>query len=231
MLFVQPFTMVLLTHYVYGHAGSGASFYVMFGSGMSGMWVATAFSSAGDLGRERGYGTIQPVLASGVPLWVVSAGRACGALALSVVPVVTSTLASVFVFRTPVPDELSVVGMLLGVAAFGIGCHSFGLVLGHLFLLSRRTVVLQNFLEWPLIIVSGVIVPLTALPTGVRWFSAVLPMRWGTEAAERSFSEGVIPWPLLGAAVGIAAIYFAAAVALSHAIERRVRTTAGLEVI
>jgi hypothetical protein len=59
MIVVQPVAMVLLTHYVYGGEGAArTSFFVVLGSGLAGMWMATAFSSAGDLGRERGYGMV-----------------------------------------------------------------------------------------------------------------------------------------------------------------------------
>lgn len=231
MILVQPITMALLTYYVYGKYSDTASFFVVLGSGMSGMWMATAFSSAGDLGRERTYGTIQSVLISDVPLWLVSAGRALGALVLSVIPVVVSVFFSIFVLGLTLPADLSVPGLMIGLAVFGIGCHSFGLLLGNLFLLSRRTAVLQNFLEWPLIIASGVLFPVTALPEALRWLSAVLPMRWAAQATEQSFSTGVIPWHLLALAVGFSAVFFAAAVALFQTTERRIRVTGSLEVI
>jgi ABC-2 type transport system permease protein len=232
MIVVQPVAMVLLTHYVYGGEGAArTSFFVVLGSGLAGMWMATAFSSAGDLGRERGYGTIQPVLLADVPLWVVSAGRALGALALSVVPVVVSVVVSVGVLGTALPERISVPGVLVGVAAFGVGCHAFGVLLGNLFILSRRTAVLQNLLEWPLLTVSGVLFPVTALPATVAAVSAVLPMRWGAETAWYAYNDGVLRWSSLGLALAIAAGHLLVAAMLFGVVERRIRVTASLELV
>jgi ABC-2 type transport system permease protein len=231
MMFVQPLMVALLTYYVYDTDDVSKRFFVVIGSGLAGMWVAAAFSSAGDLERERAYGTIQQVILSPAPLWVISAARALGALILSVVPVAVSLVFTVAVLRLELPPAASYLGILLGVAAFGAGCHAFGLLLSHLFLLSRRTAVLQNFLEWPLLVASGVAFPVSLLPTAFQWLAGILPMRWAAEAAARSYSTGEVRWSLLALAVLLAAGYFGLAVALSGAVERRVRATASLEVV
>lgn len=231
ILFAQPIAMALLTYYVYRRPSGGPSFYVVLGSGMSGMWVATAFSSANDLSRERMYGTIQPVLLADIPLWVVSAGRAFGALLLSVIPIVVSIVFSTCIFGISVLNNIFVPDVIFSIAAFGIACHSLGLALSNFFLLSRRTSVLQNFLEWPVLIVSGVVFPTATLPRGLQWLSAMLPMRWAAESAARSFSTAAISWDLLALAIGLSAVYFTSAVALLGTIERRVRSTGSLELV
>lgn len=230
LIIVEPMMMAVLAYFVRDPSDTSARFSVVLGSGLSGMWVATAFSSAGDLERERFQGTIPAMLLSATPLWLLSAGRAAGALVLSVIPVAVSLLFSALALRVEPPPGASAGGLLVSVATFGLGCHCFGLLLSHLFLLSRRTTVLQNFLEWPLLIASGVIFPITALPQGVQWLAAALPMRWAAEAAARSFTAGGLPARPLAVAVALAGAYLALAIALSGAIERRVRVTASLEV-
>ncbi|GAA2216518.1 hypothetical protein GCM10009850_119870 [Nonomuraea monospora] len=227
MILVQPVMMATLAHYVYRDASD--SFYVVLGSGMSGMWMATAFSSAGDIGRERGNGTIQPVMVAEVPIWVVFAGRTFGALLLSAIPVCVSMLFSVLILGRRFPDGASAPGLLLAVVVFGLGCHALGLLLSNLFLLSRRTVVLQNFLEWPLLITSGVIIPVSALPEALRRLASALPMRWGAEAAARAYGGGGIAWGPIGLALLLTAAYVTASVLLWRLIERRVRVTASLD--
>lgn len=226
----QPIAMALLARYLYDPADASAMFFVMLGSGLSGLWVATAFSSAGDLARERWYGTIQPVLLSPTPLWVVTAGRAVGALLLSLVPVGISLGFCVLVLGLELPEAASGIGIVLGVLLFGLACHSFGLLLSHLFLLSRRTTILQNFLEWPLLIMFGILFPITALPRPVQAISAGLPMRWAGEVVSGAFVTGTLAWAPLALTVGLSAAYAVAAVALSSTIEHRVRVTASLEV-
>ena len=230
MILIQPIVIATLTYYVYRGSSPDNSFYVILGSGMSGMWMATAFSSAGDIGRERNTGTIHPVLLAPTPIWLVFAGRTLGALLLSAIPVGVSVTFSVLVFGVRFPADASAAGLVIAVVAFGLSCHGFGLLLSNLFMLSRRTVVLQNFLEWPLLIASGVILPVSALPVAFRWFAAILPMRWGAEAASRAYDGGGIAWGPIGLALGITAVYVAASVALWSRIERRIRVTASLEV-
>lgn len=231
MIFIQPLMIALLTYAIYDTEDPAGRFFVVIGSGLAGMWVATAFSSAGDLERERAYGTIQHVILSPAPLWLISAARALGALILSIVPVVVSLLFSLVVLRLGPPPHASYGGILLGILAFGLGCHALGLLLSHLFLLSRRTAVLQNFLEWPLLIASGVSFPVSVLPGPIQGLAAVLPMRWAAEVASRAYATGEIAWSLLGLSVLLAVGYGALAVALSGAVERRVRMTASLDVV
>lgn len=229
-ILAQPVAMVLLTRYVYDPGDPTARFFVMLGSGLSGVWVATAFSSAGDLNRERFYGTVQPVLLTTTPLWLVSAGRALGALLLSFVPVAVSLLLTLTVMGLRFPTGASTVGMAVGVLAFGLACHAFGLLLSHLFLLSRRTAVLQNFLEWPLLITFGILFPIEALPGPVQAAARALPMRWAGQVVSDAFVGHGIAWGALGLTVGLAAACIVAAVSLSGVIERRIRVTASLEV-
>lgn len=230
LVLVQPVVMATLAFFIHDTVDPATRFFVVLGSGMSGMWVATAFSSAGDLERERFEGTIQPVMASPTPLWVVAAGRACGALVLSALPVGVSLLFSALMLDMGFPPAASVPAVVLAVAVFGLGCHAVGVVLSHLFLLSRRTTVLQNFLEWPVLVVSGVLIPIAALPHGLQVASGLLPMRRAAEAAAAAFSSGTLLVPQIGASLAVSSVYMACGAVLSRVIERRVRASASLEV-
>lgn len=229
-ILAQPVAMVLLTRYVYDPGDPASRFFVMLGSGLSGVWVATAFSSAGDLNRERWYGTVQAVMLATTPLWLVSAGRALGALLLSLVPVVVSLTLTLTVMGLGFPQGASAWGVVLGVLAFGLACHAFGLLLSHIFLLSRRTTILQNFLEWPLLITFGILFPIDALPGPVQAAARALPMRWAGEVVGDAFVGRGVAWAALGLALGLSAVCIVAAVVLSGTVERRVRVTASLEI-
>ncbi|MGH9243347.1 MAG: ABC transporter permease [Acidimicrobiales bacterium] len=228
MMVIQPVAIVSFAQIIYG-SRPNLGFFVMFGAGLASVWAAAAFSSAGDLGRERRQGTLVPVFVASAPLLVVSASRAMASLVLSLVPFCL-TVAMSLLFGQRVPSSASLLGLGLSFVAFALGAHAMGLALSALFLASRRSLVLQNLLEWPVILASGVLAPIALMPVWVETVSRVLPTRWGAEAAFAAFQLGEIKVDALGFAIALTAVYAVSAHVLYGYIEFRVRLSGSLEI-
>ena len=103
----------------------------------------------------------------------------------------------------------------------------FGLLLAATFVLMRNANALTNTLEYPIWLVSGMLVPITVLPGWTTPVAAALPTTWGARALREAVSGGPV-WPSLGVCVAIStACLLLGAVALTH-VERRARVTATL---
>jgi ABC-2 type transport system permease protein len=81
-----------------------------------------------------------------------------------------------------------------------------GLVLASTFVLYRHATAFSNLLEYPVWLVTGLLVPLSLLPGWVRWISWTLAPSWGIRAIRDAAFGGSSAWPAIGmcAALGLA---------------------------
>ena len=73
----------------------------------------------------------------------------------------------------------------------------FGLLLAATFVLMRNANALANTLEYPVWLVSGMLVPITVLPAWTTPIAAVLPTTWAARALREATSGGPV-WPSVG---------------------------------
>src|SRR5207248_10683088 len=85
-------------------------------------------------------------------------------------------------------------------------------------------------LEFPVWIVTGVIVPFSLLPGWIQPLSWILAPTWGYRAIHTA-ALGGNPWPGIGIALGLAAVYFFIGQAVVAAFERRARERATLSLV
>jgi ABC-2 type transport system permease protein len=232
VLFVQPFVVTTTTHMVYRDSDVGnLAVYVVLGGGLAGIWSALTFSSAGDINRERYYGTLQPMLAAPTRLPLIFSAKITANALLSLTSLGISLLYSWLLLGVGLgvphwPASLS------ALAAFLFSANAFALCLSTTFLLSRSTAIMQNFLEYPLLLLGAIAFPISTLPPWARGLSAILPMRWGSEALRLSLDSKALDsrfWGALGWAALTGAAYYALALLLFVRVEHRVRREATLE--
>jgi ABC-2 type transport system permease protein len=233
VLIVQPFVVATTAYMVFrGTELTDFTAYVILGGGLSGIWSAMTFSSAGDINRERWYGTLNPLLASPTPLsWVFLAKITANAL-LSLIALVISFLYS-FVMMGSFEAIPHGAAFLLALCLFLFSASTFALCLSTLFLLSRSTTIMQNFLEYPLLLLCGLVFPVSFLPEWVQGCAALFPMRWSSAALRQTFASNPLGeqwWLLNGMAFVMGLIYLGLAVQLFARIEYRVRQIGNLEI-
>jgi ABC-2 type transport system permease protein len=234
VLVAQPIVMATIAYMVYRRTGIEENFvsFVVLGAGIAGMWSSITFSSAGDINRERFYGTLKTLFGAPTPPIVVMLGKITANGSLSTISLALSFIFSLTVLQVParIPHPLA---FGLALLAFLIATNLFALTLSSIFLLSRSTVVLQNFLEYPIIIVTGIFFPLEVLPQWLHPFGWLVPLTWGAKALRWTVQDQEVPrtyWQTLGIEAGLAVFYLMLAIILFRAIERRVRVTASLDV-
>jgi ABC-2 type transport system permease protein len=102
-----------------------------------------------------------------------------------------------------------------------------GLLMAATFVLLRNANALANTLEYPVWLVSGILVPITVLPAWTTPIAAALPTTWAARALREATSGGPV-WPSAAICAGISLICLAlGAIALTH-VERRARAAATL---
>jgi ABC-2 type transport system permease protein len=82
-------------------------------------------------------------------------------------------------------------------------------------------------LEWPVLLVTGMLVPLSLLPTWAHPFAWVLAPTWGVQAI-REAALGGTPWPDIGMTLLLGGIYLTLGAIFLRHFEVRARRAATL---
>jgi len=232
VLVVQPFVVATTTYMLYRQSQvADLAEFVILGGGLAGIWSALTFSSAGDIHRERFYGTLQPMLASPSRLLLLFSAKISANALLSLLALLLSFVYGRFLLRVAVafPHPLAFVAALL---AFLFAANAYALCLSTIFLLSRSTLVMQNFLEYPLLLLGGLAFPVSVLPRWAQALSQALPLRWGAEALRLTLGAAPLEeafWSSLIWTLVCGGLYFGLAGWLFKRVERRVRRDASLD--
>lgn len=196
------------------------------GAGLMGVWSSVLFGSGGAIQRQRWQGTLEMImLAPRAPALMI--------LPITLATAVTGTYAMLATllwgrllygiplhFAHPLLFLVAVPGCILGLGMFG-------LLLASTFVLMRNANALTNTLEYPIWLVSGMLVPLTVLPGWTGPIAAALPTTWGARAVHEAASGGPV-WPSLGICLAISLGCLVVGALMMTYVERRARAAATL---
>lgn len=209
-------------------AGSreGTLLYASLGAGVMGIWSSTLFGSGGAISWARREGTLEVLVASPAGYFWVLLPQTVATATIGLYSLVATlawgrvlfgvpfTIAHPVAFAAAVPVTVIALGML-------------GLLMASTFVLYRHANALSNMLEFPVLFVSGLLVPLSLLPGWLRPVGWVLAPTWGMRAV-REAALGGHPWPALGVTVGLACAYLALGAAFLRLFLRFARERATL---
>lgn len=196
------------------------------------LWSTIAFSSAGDIDRERKMGTLKNLMSTPTNYRVVMFSKILGNTVLGCMP----TLFLIAVAAIFFPKSFYIAYPALFVVSFIEMILSFmgiSLVFAAIFTLSRETRIFMNCMEFPIYILCGFIIPVENLPIWIRWVSYILSPTWSVKLMKLSI-EGTESlsgyWVMTLFLLVISVLYFVVAFLLLGRVEKRVRIMATLEV-
>lgn len=151
-------------------------------------WTSSIWASGYAVEFERHEGTSGALFLSPASRAAVVAGYGLG----SFVWFLPSFVAILFLglvtgARLHVADPASVV---LSVAALFLASLAAGFAFSGLFVLTRRGNLIANFIQHPILLLSGMVVPISSLPSAVRPLSNALPATHATLALRQSVLLG-----------------------------------------
>ena len=171
------------------------------------MWSMVVIASSGALEQQRWQGTLELVVAAPTPLAAVI-GPICIAGALVGAYAIGATLTwGALLFDVPVKVEQPL-AFAIAIPACALAVGMLGLILAATFVLYRASFHLGIAMQYPVWIVSGLLVPISFLPSFVRPLSWVLAPTWGFRAIQEAALGGT-PWPDIGMCLVLSAVYLA----------------------
>jgi ABC-2 type transport system permease protein len=169
-------------------AGTNAAGFLLVGIVGLIVWTATIWSGGYAIEYERSGGTAAALFLSPASRVAVVAGYGVGGMvwlcpALAVVALLGLAVGA----RLHVTDLLA---LAAAICALLIGALAVGFALAGLFILSRRANLLANFLQQPVHLLAGFVVPRQDLPGWLQPLSDLLPASHAIDALRASSLRG-----------------------------------------
>jgi ABC-2 type transport system permease protein len=209
-------------------AREGSLLYVALGAGLMGMWSATLFGSGGAIQWQRWQGTLEILVAAPPRFLMTILPLTIATASVGLYAIVATLFWGRVLFGVPLGFEHPwLFALALPVTVLGLGL--LGLVLASTFVLYRHANAFSNLLEYPIWLVTGLLVPVSLLPGFVEPLSWVLAPTWGVEAVRTAAGvENGDPLAPIGMCLLLSAIYLAIGFFTMSNFERLARQRATL---
>ena len=201
---IQPLIFASIAFFMFKSGRREESlFYAALGAGLMGIWSSTLFGSGGAIQWQRWEGTLEILIAAPAPFVLVIVPLTVATSTIGVYSVAATLLWGRVFFG--IPFELAhpvLFALSLPLTVLSLGF--LGLLLSSTFILYRHANALSNLLEYPIWLVTGLLVPVALLPGWVAPISWVLAPTWGMKAIRESALGGdPLPDLLMTVALGI----------------------------
>lgn len=183
----------------------GTLLYASLGAGVMGIWSSTLFGSGGAISWARREGTLEVLVASPAGYFWVLLPQTLATATVGLYSLVSTLVWGRVLFGVPFTIEHPL-AFALAVPVTVLGLGMLGLLMASTFVLYRHANALSNMLEFPVLFVSGLLVPLSQLPAWLQPVGWLLAPTWGMRAV-RAAALGGSPWPPLGMTLALGAAY------------------------
>jgi ABC-2 type transport system permease protein len=224
---IQPVIFATIAFFmVQSGARTGTLLYVALGAGLMGVWSSTLFGAGGAIQWQRWQGTLELTVAAPAPFLLVLIPMTFAAASIGLYSIAATLFWGRVFFGVPLHFAHPwLFAVALPTTLLGLGL--LGLVMASTFVLYRQASAFQNLLEYPVWLVTGLLIPLTLLPAWVTPIGWVLAPYWGMRAIRNS-ALGGDSVGAIAMCVGLAAIYLAIGAACLVNFERLARKNATL---
>ena len=224
---LQPLIFSSIAFFMFRAGGEGGTLlYAAFGAGLMGIWSATLFGSGGLIQWERFQGTLELLVVTPPPFVMVLVPSTLATSTVGVYAIGATLLWGKLFFGMPI-DVVHPLWLAVSIPATVFSLGLMGLMLASTFVLYRHANALSNLLEYPVWLVTGLLVPVSLLPAWAEPISWVLAPYWGMNAV-RDSAFGGDPGPDVLMALLLGLTYFVIGAVFLQYFERRARERATL---
>jgi len=212
--------------------GFDSTGFLVIGMLGTGAWSSTVWGSGNAIESEVYTGTLSAVVAAPGRLSAVISGHGIASMLFGLPALGASIVTGLLLGADfKISDPLAALVSLM----FVYGCSlCIGLAFGGLFVLSRQSNALSNFLQTPIYLLAGFFVPVSALPEWLQKVSALLPISHAVSALRATTLGGASLGDVssdLGAAALTSAVFLIAGVWSLRYLDQVVRRRATLDLL
>jgi ABC-2 type transport system permease protein len=171
------------------------------------MWSLVVIASSGTLEQQRWQGTLELVVAAPTPLTAVIGPICVGGALVGTYGIGATLLWGALLFDVPVSIQHPL-AFAVAIPAAALAVGMLGLIMAATFVLYRAAFHLGIATQYPVWIVTGLLVPLSLLPAFVRPISWLLAPTWGFRGMQEAAIGGT-PWPDIGMCFVLSVVYLA----------------------
>lgn len=188
-VFVNPFMNTIFLYLMFRNGeNDNLLSYVIISAGLMGVWNCSCFSTAGDINRERIMGTLPIVYTSPAGFNLVMFGKILANTIISLLSFAISLIVTVILSRE-IPDLSHLYEFVISFLAVIASVMMLGMMIGYIFLLSRKTQLYMNLIEIPFIFICGFCFPIEILPKWVQNISNLFAPTWAVRILRMSMGE------------------------------------------
>lgn len=206
--------------------------FLVIGIFMTETWNATVWGSGNALQSERYMGTISAVIAAPASTAAVIVGYTLGSL-LAYIPSV-ATCAVVGILAGATFDVTSPLAAAIALITVYVCTFCIGLAFGGLFILSKNSNALSNFLQSPIYLLTGFYVPRSVLPEWLQRVSDLIPLSHAVDALRGALLQGKTVEDLMNpllAALGTSAVFLVVGIWALGKADRAIRRSGTLDIL
>jgi ABC-2 type transport system permease protein len=224
---LQPVIFASIAFFMWrSGARPGSLLDVALGVGLMGMWSSTLFGAGSAIQRQRWQGTLELLVAAPAPFGVTAVSLTVATASLGFYSIAATLLWARLLFGVPL-RLTHPLAFAIALLATAVSLGLLGLILASTFVLYRHGAALSNMLEYPVWLVTGLLVPLSLLPGWTHPIAWLLAPTWGVQALRRAALGGQ-PWPAVGACLALGALYLLIGALTLRNFERLARRAATL---
>jgi ABC-2 type transport system permease protein len=224
---IQPIVFATIAFYMWRSGQrQGTLLAVALGAGLMGMWSSTLFGSGGAIQWQRWQGTLEVLIAAPAPFLFTLLPITVATASVGLYSIAGTLAWGWLLFGMPL-DVAHPLAFALALPSAVLSLGLLGLVLASTFVLYRNANAFSNLLEYPVWLVTGLLVPVSLLPGFVEPISWVLAPTWGVRAI-RTAALGGDAWPQIGMCVLLGCVYLALGAFTLRNFERLARAQATL---
>jgi len=213
LTFISPLIFATLAFFLFRSGGGTAGqtlLYVALGAGMMGVWSTTLFGCGGAIAWQRWEGTLELLVNAPTRYDFILVGQTFGAVVFGFYGIVATLAWGVVLFGMPLQATYPLILPLSLVAAI-VSLGSLGMLIATTFVLYRHANALGNLLEYPIWLITGLLVPVATLPLWVKPLSWLLAPTWGMEAIRGATIGADPPTLAIVMCFALAVVYYLAA--------------------
>jgi ABC-2 type transport system permease protein len=188
---IWPLVYATLAYFMF-RAGSGpeALLLASLGATVMGIWSITTVGAADAIQRQRWAGVLELLVAAPTPFWAVLLPITIASSTIGIYALVSTLLWGRLLFGIPLELEQPLL-FALSIPPTIISIGLLGFVMASMIVRFRAGWAVGNMFEYPVWLVTGLLIPVTLLPDWVEPISWVLAPTWGMRAlSDSAFAAG-----------------------------------------